>query len=380
MRGRARLVGLLLVGLLLVGAPVGATGVAPRPSMDETLRDVQEAVRTLQRTDRASALELLAYTEGLTRLTAGRVWAARKELRALAQGLARVQARTVPGAELAVEELAPGMRRLGRRLRGHRLVGPLPAGHLDALVARARQEPTAPPQARSALATLEEARAVQAHAETELEELRSRMAAQLRALRRSPWSPAEQHARLKDLRERVQAERDATEGLLEALQQAERALAAAVKELGAELETSGFGALRGKLPMPVEGPVTRGFGKAVDPRSGTVTLHQGLDIRAAAGRPVRAVAAGTVVSVGWLRGYGKVLVVDHGGGYHTVMAHLDAVRCRTGQPVQAGQELATVGDTGSLDGPGLYFEVRRRGAAQDPASWLRAPLPLQPTG
>ncbi|HZH03733.1 MAG TPA: peptidoglycan DD-metalloendopeptidase family protein, partial [Myxococcaceae bacterium] len=85
---------------------------------------------------------------------------------------------------------------------------------------------------------------------------------------------------------------------------------------------------------------------------------------------VRAVAAGTVVFAGWMRGYGNLLIVDHGGGYHTLMAHLSDFKRAVGEPVEPGAVVGAVGDTASLKGAYLYFELRRGGQAVDPAPWL----------
>jgi murein DD-endopeptidase MepM/ murein hydrolase activator NlpD len=145
--------------------------------------------------------------------------------------------------------------------------------------------------------------------------------------------------------------------------------------MGLEPETSsaprGFAALRGRLPLPAPGPIETGYGRVVDPRFKTVTQHPGLDIRAPEGTPVRAVASGKVAHAGWFRGYGNIVIVDHGDGYHTLVAHLGSMRTAVGEEVEAGSVLGTVGDTGSLKGAFLYFEIRERQRPVNPAPWLR---------
>jgi len=133
----------------------------------------------------------------------------------------------------------------------------------------------------------------------------------------------------------------------------------------------GLGALRGQLPWPTDGRIVTGFGPQVHPRFGTETLRRGVDIEAAEGTPIRAVFAGTVLYRGWLRGYGNLIVLDHGEGYYTLYAHASEVLVDDGDSVRAGQRIARVGDTGSVDGPRLYFEVRYQGRAEDPQAWLR---------
>ncbi len=139
---------------------------------------------------------------------------------------------------------------------------------------------------------------------------------------------------------------------------------------GATLHT-GFALLRGKLPRPVTGTVEVGFGRVVDPRFNTVTVQNGLDIRAPGGIQVRAVAPGRVAHAGWFKGYGNLVIVDHGDGYHTLVAHLGSMSTAMGEEVEAGTLLGTVGDTGSLKGPYVYFEIRERGRPVDPRAWLR---------
>jgi murein DD-endopeptidase MepM/ murein hydrolase activator NlpD len=132
----------------------------------------------------------------------------------------------------------------------------------------------------------------------------------------------------------------------------------------------GFTARKGRLPRPAPGPVTVGFGRVVNPKFNTVTVQNGVDIAAPAGAPVRAVAPGRVVHAGWFKGYGNLVIVDHGEGYHTLFAHLGAMQTAMGEEVDAGHALGTVGDSGSLKGPYLYFELRERGRPVDPRPWL----------
>jgi len=134
---------------------------------------------------------------------------------------------------------------------------------------------------------------------------------------------------------------------------------------------TGFAGLRSRLPHPVAGAVEVGFGRVVDPRFETVTLQKGVDIRAPGGADVRAVAPGRVAHAGWFKGYGNLVIVDHGDGFHTLVAHLASMSTAMGEEVEAGALLGTVGDTGSMKGAYLYFEIREHGRPVDPAAWLR---------
>jgi septal ring factor EnvC (AmiA/AmiB activator) len=134
---------------------------------------------------------------------------------------------------------------------------------------------------------------------------------------------------------------------------------------------SGFASLRGRLPRPAGGRIDVGFGKVVDPRFRTVTVQKGVDLAAQRGETVQAVAPGRVVHAGWFKGYGNLVIVDHGEGFHTLVAHLASMTAAAGEDVEAGAMLGTVGDTGSLKGAYLYFEIREHGRPLDPKAWLK---------
>jgi murein hydrolase activator len=140
---------------------------------------------------------------------------------------------------------------------------------------------------------------------------------------------------------------------------------------GIEPPAVGFGTLRGRLPWPTEGKIVTGFGAQVHPRFGTRTFRNGVDIEAAVGREVLAVHGGHVIYTGWFKGYGNLIIVDHGNEYYTLYAHIAEIEAKEGDDVRQGQRIGTVGDTGSLAGPRLYFEVRYQGKPQDPEQWLR---------
>jgi septal ring factor EnvC (AmiA/AmiB activator) len=131
-----------------------------------------------------------------------------------------------------------------------------------------------------------------------------------------------------------------------------------------------FERLRGHLPPPVDAPVVSGFGRQIDAQFHTKIEHKGIDFAAPLGADVRAVAAGRVRFAGWFRGYGKIVILDHGDGFFTVCGHLGDVLVKVDDEVAAGQVVGSVGDTGSLSGAGLYFELRQGSDAIDPVAWL----------
>ena len=133
----------------------------------------------------------------------------------------------------------------------------------------------------------------------------------------------------------------------------------------------GFGALQGKLPFPVRGKILSTFGRNENPKFNTFTVQKGIEIEAPLGAGIRAIHDGRVLYSDWFKGYGKILIIDHGEGYYTLSGHASALLKAVGEEVRAGDVVALVGDTGSLKGPCLYFEIRQRGRPLDPLAWLR---------
>jgi septal ring factor EnvC (AmiA/AmiB activator) len=128
---------------------------------------------------------------------------------------------------------------------------------------------------------------------------------------------------------------------------------------------------QGLLDWPAPGVVSTGFGNVVHPRFKTVVPHPGLDIEASHGEEFASVFDGTVIFAAWLNGYGLTVLVDHGGGLVSIYAHASVVVVEENDEVARGQGLGLGGDTGSLRGAFLYFEIRRDGQPIDPATWLR---------
>jgi len=126
-----------------------------------------------------------------------------------------------------------------------------------------------------------------------------------------------------------------------------------------------FASLRGKLRLPARGDITGRFGEAREGGS----AWRGVFIRAAEGTPVHAVATGTVVFSGWLRGFGNLLIVDHGNEYLTVYGNNQAILKQVGDNVTGGEAVASAGSSGGQAETGIYFELRHRGSPVDPLQW-----------
>jgi len=221
----------------------------------------------------------------------------------------------------------------------------------------------------------------------EREETRQDELATLRAEAKREQAEVDRDAaRRRILLTRVRDERVYHERMVGELTEASRRLETFIRDLQAkqrrlakvpparqpgDTPSVGFGELRGRLPWPTDGRVISAFGPQVHPRFGTKTFRNGVDIEAAGGTDVAAVYAGHVVYTGWFKGYGNLIILDHGNEYYTLYAHVAEILVKEGDDVRQAQRIGTVGDTGSLAGPRLYFEVRYQGKPQDPEHWLR---------
>ena len=126
-----------------------------------------------------------------------------------------------------------------------------------------------------------------------------------------------------------------------------------------------------KFDWPLRGPMASPFGNRIHPILRRKILHAGIDIAAANGTAVKTAAPGEVIYNGWLRGYGRVVVVDHGRGFSTLYAHLSASLVKEGQVVRDGATIARVGKTGNVTGSHLHFEVRHYGTPVNPIKYLK---------
>nr|WP_038500917.1 peptidoglycan DD-metalloendopeptidase family protein [Janthinobacterium agaricidamnosum] len=128
-----------------------------------------------------------------------------------------------------------------------------------------------------------------------------------------------------------------------------------------------FASLRGRLNAPVAGRVAARFGS----KRGDGPTWKGMFIRTGEGAEVKAVAAGRVVFSEWLRGFGNLIIVDHGGQYMSIYGNNEALLKRAGDSVKSGEVIANAGNSGGNEESGLYFEMRFKGQAFDPAGWVR---------
>ena len=137
------------------------------------------------------------------------------------------------------------------------------------------------------------------------------------------------------------------------------------------LKTKSFKALRGQLPWPADGRVISKFGRQWNPKLKTTTENPGIDIKGKPGSSIRTVLGGVVTTITYIRGYGTTIIVDHGGGFYTVYSHVTNIQTNVDSQVRNGDVIAYMGDTGSINGSKLHFEIWGKGQKLDPEKWLR---------
>ncbi|AKQ64250.1 Periplasmic septal ring factor with murein hydrolase activity EnvC/YibP [Myxococcus hansupus] len=369
---------LLALGLCASTALAAAPARVPEESEQAALRERLAAQRATLALVEAKKLSVLEGVEMMQEMAAF----SRRRVRSLEGDLAvfrrrvllaeREQAVLAEALTQQLRRLSPRLRTLYRLMRRRPLEVLLSAEDFAALVWRARALEASMSGDLELLRTVQRVARLQRQATRELGRLQASLAARMAFLQEQERLARLQQEGLEEVVGTLAGEAELARRAVRELEQADAELTRVVKDLKELPATSGFGALRGKLPRPVQGVVEVGFGKVINPRFNTVTVQKGLDIRAAPGTPVQAVAEGTVAYAGSLRGYGKLLILDHGDGYHTLMAHLSAILPELGAMVLPGDVVGEVGDTGSLKGAYLYFEVRKGGQAVDPALWLTA--------
>jgi septal ring factor EnvC (AmiA/AmiB activator) len=174
----------------------------------------------------------------------------------------------------------------------------------------------------------------------------------------------------RSLERRLAEYQEAARRIEDFIQQAEEERLATTQEEPRRVEYVDLASRRGKILWPTRGEIVGQYGKEKHPQLGTVTQNIGIDIRATEGTPVNCVAPGTVSVITWQRGGGNIVIIAHGGGFYTVYSHLAEIYVTLHEQLEERQTIGTVGDTGSLKGPILHFEVWKSTRHLNPIEWL----------
>jgi len=168
----------------------------------------------------------------------------------------------------------------------------------------------------------------------------------------------------------IQAQKEAYERALDELEATSRELERIIRELQARQPRAPQGTGRMIVPLASHNGISSDYGMRTHPILKVRRMHTGVDFAAPQGTPVRAAQSGEVIFTGWMGGYGRVIVIDHGGGVSTLYAHLSAINVAEGQKVSKGDKIGAVGSTGWSTGPHLHFEVRENGTPVNPHQYI----------
>jgi murein hydrolase activator len=171
----------------------------------------------------------------------------------------------------------------------------------------------------------------------------------------------------------VRNERSSRQKLLSELNESAKKLLDIIRESSKKDDYSaqGFGRLKGKLSWPSEGRVAIPYGQQKDRQFDTPVFRNGIHIQSDASADARAVFAGKVIFSEWFKGFGQLVIVNHGSGYHTLYGNLSEIFSHVGDIIKEDQVIGKVGTSGILNAPGLYFEIRYNGKPLDPLQWLK---------
>jgi len=174
----------------------------------------------------------------------------------------------------------------------------------------------------------------------------------------------------------VRSKRSSYEDMIKELEVSSEKLRAMIETFDKETPSeqvpgTGFGAQKRRLPWPINGDVIIPYGKYSDPLYNIPVFKNGIEIRAVNSEQPRAVAGGNVVYADWFKGYGLLLIINHGNGYHSLYGHLSEIFFKSGDIIKKGIAVGNIGESGVLNVPSLYFEIRYKGKPVDPMQWLK---------
>ena len=383
--GTASLALVLAIALVLPGPTRGAVANRELEGIRKKIDSEKKGLSQLQ-VKEGSVLESLGKIQNELDTRTQELKYANAKLIAVADELALKESEARSLAQSIVRRMAVLNRRAAALYKWHKSGSPLAIFNgnfsLSALLQRRHYLATALSFDRQLLLNLQQESVDQenlrrelAAKKQELDEQQRTLAAAKQAVRREAENKRVLLASLrrqKDTRLKVLREMEAAAARLEKVIEeiSKRALNKS-RESVPGTPGRGFEALRGKMDWPVFGKVIAPFGKFKHPEFAAEIVRKGIDIDAPVGEEIRAVEQGTVVYSDRFSGYGKMVIIDHGERYYSIYGHLSEILKQTGAGVKRGEVIGKAGDSDSLAGSKLYFEMRKDGHSVDPLPWFR---------
>ena len=206
-----------------------------------------------------------------------------------------------------------------------------------------------------------------------LEGLRAELKAREQKVRSKEDELAEKKRTKEDILHTVRTEKATRQKMISELREASRRMLEIIRESSQtdDYAGKGFTQLKGRLIWPSDGKVAIPYGSQKDPRFDTPVFRNGIHIQTDDAADARSVYAGKVIFAEWFKGFGQLVIVNHGSGYHTLYGNLSEIFSKVGDIIRENQVIGKVGTSGVLNAPGIYFEIRYKGKPLDPTQWLR---------
>jgi septal ring factor EnvC (AmiA/AmiB activator) len=206
-----------------------------------------------------------------------------------------------------------------------------------------------------------------------LERLRAELKTREQKVRATESELAETKKVKEDILHAVRNEKATRQKMISELGEASRRMLEIIRESSQtdDYAGKGFTQLKGRLSWPSEGRIAVSYGTQKDPRFDTPVFRNGIHIQTDAAADARSVYAGKVIFAEWFKGFGQLIIINHGSGYHTLYGNLSELFSKVGDIIRENQVIGKVGTSGVINAPGIYFEIRYKGKPLDPSQWLK---------
>ena len=215
--------------------------------------------------------------------------------------------------------------------------------------------------------------AKQEEEQKKLERLRAQLKVREQKVRAAENELAEAKKAKEDMLQAVRNEKSTRQKMIAELKEASRRMLEIIRESAQtdDYAGKGFTQLKGRLMWPADGRIAVPYGSQKDPRFDAQVFRNGIHIQTDAGADARSVYAGKVIFAEGFKGFGQLIIINHGSGYHTLYGNLAEIFSKVGDIIRENEVVGKVGTSGVISGPGMYFEIRYKGKPLDPAQWLK---------